>query len=65
MSARRVLAKHNHVMFVGEDDTIMGMGYRACGKEDNLHKMRIIEKPESCKDYKQVAVGKFFRLLLT
>jgi len=43
----------------------MGIGYRACGKEDGMHKIRLLERPDDCTGYKKVCVGKFFRLILT
>jgi len=52
-------------MFVSSDEQIMGIGYRACGKGDDMHKLRILERPEMCRNYKRVCVGKFFRLILT
>ena len=65
ISACRVLARMQHVMFVGIDDQIMGMGYRASGKDDGMHKLRLIIRPGDCHDYLKVDTGKFFRLLLT
>jgi len=65
ISACKVVARHHHAMFVGNDDEIMGMGYRASGKDEGMHKLRMIEKPEDCKNYLKVETGKFFRLLLT
>ena len=29
-----VRARHHHVMFIGTDDSVMGFGYRAAGKEE-------------------------------
>jgi alpha-tubulin suppressor-like RCC1 family protein len=43
----------------------MGIGYRASGKEEGMHRMRLIERPEDCQNYKKVSAGKFFRLILT
>ena len=60
-----MLSRHHHVMFVGADEQIKGMGYRASGKEEGMHKLRTIEKPPECVNYQKVAVGKFFRLILT
>ena len=60
-----VRARHHHAMFIGTDDSVMGFGYRAAGKEENMHKWRIIERPPECTNYKEMAAGKFFRLLLT
>lgn len=54
-------------MFIGTDDSVMGFGYRAAGKEEgaNQHKWKLIERPPECNNYQEMAAGKFFRLLLT
>jgi alpha-tubulin suppressor-like RCC1 family protein len=52
-------------MFVGGDDQVMGMGYRISSKETDMHKLRLIPKPDDCSDYLRIETGKFFRLLLT
>jgi hypothetical protein len=51
-------------MFVSADETIMGMGFRVQGKAEQSA-MRVIEKPSECRDFKRVAIGKFFRVILT
>lgn len=43
----------------------MGLGYRACGKEEGAEKLKLLERPEDCTGYKKVSAGKFFRLILT
>jgi hypothetical protein len=45
ISASSVYARHHHAMFVSSDEQVMGIGYRACGKEENMHKLRILERP--------------------
>jgi alpha-tubulin suppressor-like RCC1 family protein len=51
-------------MFVGADEQIMGFGFRVQGKADQSA-MRLIDRPTDCRDYKKVAIGKFFRIILT
>ena len=43
----------------------MGLGYRACGREEGAHKLKLLERPADCSGYKRVCAGKFFRLILT
>jgi alpha-tubulin suppressor-like RCC1 family protein len=52
-------------MFVGSDEQIMGLGYRACGRDEGAEKLKILERPPECTGYKKVCAGKFFRLILT
>ena len=51
-------------MFVGTDEQVMGMGYRACGRDEGAHNLKVLERPENCTGYKKVCAGKFFRLIL-
>lgn len=52
-------------MFVSSDEQVMGIGYRACGKGEDMHKLRMLTRPEGCSGYKRCCAGKFFRLILT
>jgi hypothetical protein len=52
-------------MFIGTDEQVMGLGYRAAGKGEGMHKLRLIERPEACRNYKRAGAGKFFRFILT
>ena len=66
ISAVETYARHNHAMFVAADGQVMGIGYRASGRGEGMEKLRIIPRPEGCTTkYARVAVGKFFRLILT
>mmetsp|Transcript_21015 Transcript_21015/g.28264 ORF Transcript_21015/g.28264 Transcript_21015/m.28264 type:complete len:249 (+) Transcript_21015:2219-2965(+) len=56
---------HNSVMFVGGDESIWGMGMRTQGRNGDDPKLRRIEAPESMRNFKKIAHGKFFRLVLT
>ena len=40
------------------------MGYRACGRDEGAHNLKLLERPENCTGYKKVCAGKFFRLIL-
>ena len=65
ISASKVHSRHHHAMFVSSDEQVMGMGFRACGKGEGAHKLKLLERPEDCHGYKKVCAGKFFRLILT
>ena len=65
ISCKEIYARHHHAMFVGIDEQIMGLGYRAAGKGEGMHKLRLIERPEACSGYKRAGAGKFFRFILT
>lgn len=52
-------------MYVGIKGEVMGQGYRAGGKDTNQHKLKVLNRPADCNDYKDYRAGKFFRLLLT
>jgi len=65
ISAVKVVARNHHAMFVAGDDQVLGMGYRCSGKETDMHKLRLIPKPDDCADYLKIDTGKFFRVLLT
>jgi len=59
-----VYVAHHQAMFVGSDESIMGTGFRVQGTDNDV-KMRTINRPDECKDYKKVIIGKFFRLIFT
>ena len=63
--AKSVHASHYHVMYVGEDESLYGMGWRVQGTSAEEQKLQLIEKPADCKDYKKVTTGKFSRQILT
>ena len=63
--ALKIVACHNHVTIVGEDDSIWGFGYRTQGAGAENQKLRRIGKPDTCKNYKRVVAGKFQRWILT
>ena len=51
-------------MYVGGDESIWGVGYRNQGSGDNC-RLRRIETPAECRNYKKVVQGKFHRVILT
>lgn len=65
VSAVKVYARHYHAMFVTETEAIYGMGFRVQGRDSSDGDVRMITKPEDCKDYLKVTTGKFFRLIVT
>ena len=65
MNAIAVRARHHHAMFIGSKDDIMGVGYRAGGREEGKGKHRLLTRPDDCRDYLEYQTGKFFRLVLT
>jgi len=65
VSAVKVVAMHNSVMFVGGDESVWGMGMRTQGRNSDDVKLKKIEQPEAMKSFKKVVHGKFFRLVLT
>ena len=61
-------SKNHHACFICEDESVWGFGYRGHhGRNDYSDdiKFRKIPKPEECKDYKKVTLGKFSRIILT
>ena len=52
-------------MFIGAKGDVIGVGYRAGGRGEGYGEHKLIERPPECIDYKEMRVGKFFRLLLT
>ena len=54
-----VTGDHHHYTIVGEDETIWGLGYRVQGSGRENCKLRKMEKPGDCIDYKKVTSGKF------
>ena len=64
-AAVKVVAMHNSVMFVGGDESIWGMGMRTQGRNSEDPKLKRIQAPDSMRNFKKIAHGKFFRLVLT
>ena len=64
-SAVQVYACHEAAIFVGGDDSLWGIGYRAQGNGADKCKLRRIEAPAECRNFKKIAHGKFFRVALT
>ena len=61
----QVYSCHEAAIYVSADDTIWGVGYRAQGQGRDNCSLRRIEKPDDCCNYKKIAHGKFFRVILT
>lgn len=64
-AAVKVVAMHNSVMFIGGDESCWGMGMRSQGRNADDPKLKRIQAPESMRNIKKIAHGKFFRLVLT
>ena len=56
---------HNAAMFVGGDDSIWGIGYRPNGQGNEKAQLQKVPAPEAMRNFKKVAHGKYFRLVLT
>ena len=52
-------------MFVGSDDSIWGMGYRAQGSSEEEVKLKKLDAPEEMRNIKDICHGKFFRAVIT
>ena len=52
-------------MFVGGDDSIWGIGYRPNGQGNEKAQLQKVPAPEAMRNFKKVAHGKYFRLVLT
>ena len=52
-------------MFVGSDESVWGMGYRAQGLEVENRALLMLKSPASLKNFKKVVHGKFIRCILT
>lgn len=64
-AAVRVYAMQEAALFVGGDESLWGIGYRAQGSGRDKCQLRRIEAPEGCRNIRKVAHGKFFRVVLT
>ena len=52
-------------MFVGNDESVWGMGYRAQGLAAENRALKVLETPHNLKNFKKVVHGKFLRCILT
>mgnify|MGYP003885840291 CR=1 FL=1 len=64
-AAVKVVAMHHAAMFVGGDDSVWGVGYRPSGQGNDNAQLKRVSAPESMRNFKKIAHGKFFRLVLT
>ena len=64
-AAVKVFSCHEAALFVGGDDSLWGLGYRSQGSGSDNCKLFKIETPGDCRNFKKIAHGKFFRVVLT
>ena len=64
-AAVKVYSCHEAALFVGGDDCLWGLGYRSQGSGTENCKLFKIETPGDCRNFKKIAHGKFFRVVLT
>ena len=64
-AAVKVVAMHSSVMFIGGDESIWNLGYRCHGQGNEKAQLQKVPAPETMRNFKKVAHGKFFQLVLT